>query len=398
MAIYKDSINLLKQNPIFQLSLASKELFHSNFLYWLFVYNEKEFVELINIMTSYKVKWTNKWNVYREDNHFDLCIRDSESKDYLLVIENKVKSIITNAQLDEYYQKVCKLNKENEDCVFCLLTLATEYLQDREISEDKKWIKISYQDYANALVRVYLQNDIKCDAVNLGIIRHYHQYIDCISKADFFDLPSDDDNWERTNSIDELKEIRIDDLRQKIVANRLALCMLEKLKCDGNVVCNMSDTDIWKDPESHENKDITGKKIYISAGYVNKGALLHISFFATDEVMVRFEIEGNIYKRAVIIKKESSAKIKDDSWIPKVPTDVMRLFSTDLNHEPEIEYNSSIDWESGLKGKIFGTYDMKSLMKYQSRKIPNESKISVVLDCVVNDFCQLYNSIPSCRN
>ena len=37
MEIKKDVVNLeqLKKNPVFQLSLSAKELFHSNFLYWI---------------------------------------------------------------------------------------------------------------------------------------------------------------------------------------------------------------------------------------------------------------------------------------------------------------------------------------------------------------------------
>ena len=35
LTAYEKAINYLKTSPMFNLSLSSKELFHSNFLYWI---------------------------------------------------------------------------------------------------------------------------------------------------------------------------------------------------------------------------------------------------------------------------------------------------------------------------------------------------------------------------
>ena len=141
----------LKKSPMFHLSLASKELFHSNMLAWiaedadtkdlfieilkLFGITEKEAEE---IATGLR---TNKYMVLREYKNFDLCIcekikknqqeeeedhtnkdekeKKSEEDEYgyipgriLLVLENKFKSIPYKAQLKEYQEKVQDLNKE----------------------------------------------------------------------------------------------------------------------------------------------------------------------------------------------------------------------------------------------------------------------------------------------
>lgn len=147
----------LKNNPIFQLSLASKELFHTNFLYWLATTDKLRpiFCTIINKMLGDDYLFNNdngtwkigtdtfddsKFVVLREYNNFDLCIckvKDSsetsgedeksaivnnlDSKDVneidkdrageiLFVLENKFKSICTKNQLERYIEKILEYN------------------------------------------------------------------------------------------------------------------------------------------------------------------------------------------------------------------------------------------------------------------------------------------------
>jgi hypothetical protein len=46
-AVVKCILNSLYSSPLFYLFAAPKELFHSNFLYWLSLVNQKEFLKLI---------------------------------------------------------------------------------------------------------------------------------------------------------------------------------------------------------------------------------------------------------------------------------------------------------------------------------------------------------------
>ena len=123
---YKEAIEYLKTSPMFNLSLSSKELFHSNFLYWIWKLNPNAFkcliAKLLNVSPD-SLKWGDKWEVVREYNSFDLCVKncDEESHDedtgarkinygdVLLVIENKVKSIPYKGQLHKYVNKVKEL-------------------------------------------------------------------------------------------------------------------------------------------------------------------------------------------------------------------------------------------------------------------------------------------------
>lgn len=136
---YEDAIEYLKTSPMFNLSLSSKELFHSNFLYWIWKLDPTAFkcliAKLLNVSPD-DLKWGDEddWEVVREYNSFDLCVKycDEESNneetgakkihygDVLLVIENKVKSIPYKGQLHKYVNKVKELYgllKDGEDIV-----------------------------------------------------------------------------------------------------------------------------------------------------------------------------------------------------------------------------------------------------------------------------------------
>ena len=99
----KTVIEALKKSPMFQLSLSSKELFHSNFLYWIWNISPALFKDIINELLGHNSSktWPDKYSVKREYNNYDLCVVDSIDT-VKLVIENKVKSIPNLKQLKAY--------------------------------------------------------------------------------------------------------------------------------------------------------------------------------------------------------------------------------------------------------------------------------------------------------
>ena len=68
------TMNELKASPMLYLSGGSKELFHSNFLYWLGVSYRDSFQELMTKMCCINAPWPEGWKVRREYRHLDLCI------------------------------------------------------------------------------------------------------------------------------------------------------------------------------------------------------------------------------------------------------------------------------------------------------------------------------------
>ena len=66
--------NQLKESPLLYLSGGSKELFHSNFLYWLGMNYRDSFQELMTKMCCINAPWPEGWTIRREYRHMDLCI------------------------------------------------------------------------------------------------------------------------------------------------------------------------------------------------------------------------------------------------------------------------------------------------------------------------------------
>lgn len=115
-----DIIKKLKDNFLFHASLGSKELFHSNLLAWILEQrNSKGEFEVLRIFIKTVAKLDvgiitddNNPIIAREENKIDLTIKwKGGDKWNLIFIENKMKSIPTPKQLNEYDGKIDKFLK-----------------------------------------------------------------------------------------------------------------------------------------------------------------------------------------------------------------------------------------------------------------------------------------------
>ena len=175
-------IKKLKKSPMFNLSLSSKELFHSNFLAWIAEdeYTKEMFVAILelfgldnNTATDYAKgirEQPPRFIVKREYNNFDFCIcenidnwekgskQDAEEKipgRVLLVLENKFKSIPYKAQLEKYQKKVAKLNEDGGK------NIAKSKYASSANNVPNRWNKSLYQQF--------LPSDITCHYVLLSL-------------------------------------------------------------------------------------------------------------------------------------------------------------------------------------------------------------------------------------
>lgn len=210
---YNDSVNYLKNSPLFNLSLSSKELFHSNFLYWIWKISPSAFKDVMNSFGAKTNQWPPNYEVRREYENFDLCVLDANNN-ILLVLENKVKSIPYKKQLDEYEEKVQKLygidghihelakgeltyykkryqkgdslNPQtvndkfySYDCYckvdFILLTLPKGFPDEADIAKAKIWKIIYYSTYQASVLNINFTNTYNQDIVN-----DYSQFLDAL--------------------------------------------------------------------------------------------------------------------------------------------------------------------------------------------------------------------------
>jgi len=124
----------LHNMPIFRLSLGSKELFHSNFLEYLWDCDRGSFIQMIrNLYGRADILTANPEDYFlsREKENFDVCIYHTENKDengtpiYDLILENKVKSIPYKEQLAEYVKKVAQ--RKQDAPAYLLLSLSKDF-------------------------------------------------------------------------------------------------------------------------------------------------------------------------------------------------------------------------------------------------------------------------------
>lgn len=150
-----NSLAILAKNPLFQMSLGSKELFHSNFLAWaLGQKDQKKFAirffeelkEFKNIeIKDIKAPLREKMNI---DLMFTLTLENENEKEVNVIFENKVKSLPYVNQLIKYSEKVNKNRSINH---FFLLTLTKPNFTSKEWSDIEEWNVIDYGMIADNL-------------------------------------------------------------------------------------------------------------------------------------------------------------------------------------------------------------------------------------------------------
>lgn len=167
---YQEAINYLRTSPMFNLSLASKELFHSNFLYWLSIMDKQLFKDLVEKLGVKTTEWTDcMWEVKREYNNFDVSVVANDK--ILLVIENKVKSIPTQKQLEEYDEKIKKVNKKDLNKENKILLSLTKPNFDAE-----NWTWVEYRKICEYLEK-YSQG---IDGYYKHLIKDYTKFIEAL--------------------------------------------------------------------------------------------------------------------------------------------------------------------------------------------------------------------------
>lgn len=221
----REWLKTLEQSPLFHFSLASKELFHSNFLYWLGTNETAIFKKLVRNW----INWPGRGEVEkilcvkREKKYLDLVIeylKSNASADDVstLVLENKVKSIPTVQQLKDYGAR--KEFKDNKKVQFILLTLCPL----KQILPDK-WRQCSYSSYLELLKSL---ESLSPNPYHRQLIMDYCDFTAALCKL--VGSVKDDEQYFLKGELDRrARELRIHDLLLKFQANCLAEILLDRL-------------------------------------------------------------------------------------------------------------------------------------------------------------------------
>jgi hypothetical protein len=207
----KAAIDLLKQDPLFYLFLSSKELFHSNFWFWLSEKNKSEASKLFSakLISSPEYIREKKSKEKNLDNIIvDLLISDKDKPS--IIIENKVKDFpnIQQLQLIEQYYK-------DPNIEFVLVSLFSANHLNPGV-----WNIISYADIAHKINA----NNFTSDFFEVALIDRYKSFI--LKLSDLANLLPRTRDYDFAIKFDEdlysaLNEIKFWEVYQKMRASEL---------------------------------------------------------------------------------------------------------------------------------------------------------------------------------
>ncbi len=279
-------ISYLRSSPLFNLSLGSKELFHSNFLAWLFELYPRELGGALSRFLKDRSGDVAITNVLRELKNRDLTIHFGNGQE--LVIENKVKSLPYIEQLTLYSTDA----QPHQN--FVLLSLVPPpFSKDGRIDAGSAtWTAITYADLASLLEGV--RDDIT-DQYHASILADYIGFIRSMSAIFSSNAVKEDELFSeilspyRNDTLSELHQIRIGDVYQKLRCEALAGILYKELGSEYPGRVHISA------PVANRVAD----DIYVAHGMTNSIGLIEASCVIAPGLFLTIQVQGLSYRQMV---------------------------------------------------------------------------------------------------
>ena len=382
--IITDSLN---KNPMFRLSLGSKELFHSNFLEFLWEQNKTAFLKMLGEMISNNENETrlkeiikkvgeDNLKLAREKEHFDICIyhNDGNKIVYDIIIENKVKSIPYKPQLDEYVKKIEE--KQGETAIFILLSLVKNFPQKDKIED---WNIVNYSQL-ETLIRTHYS--FFCYCVMNQYIKDYCNLVENLCKIEECIEESESLSAEQYQL---LKDIRLHDLYHKLTGS-IFIGDLYKRLIEGknnNELLNNDLITIGK-----EDREDKVHKIFLSSSYNNgKGTIT--AAILKNRVFYTIQIEGDQYRH--MVNMEQIAKNNFDQDGKKIEDNKLEAELVDNKFALDfLKFKGKVD-ESEIQDKLnkhYCKYGSDVVYKYV-KKDDSDDMLGTMAEDVINTCKQL---------
>ncbi len=290
-------ISTLKKSPLFNLFLSSKELFHSNFLYWVAKNYPKEFGDqfIEYLVDSKKTNeiLLDEGSIKREENNIDFSFKYNDNQE--IIIENKFKSIPIYSQLSNYSYT------PSQGKHYILLSLT-----EPSFSLPTPWVYLSYLklieklDNISAIISGNLEKYDKPEwetkNYHLQILKDYSAFIRSILRiVEKMSINENSKyNFYASNShLEPLRTIRLHDFYLKRMHESLSYMIHEALKINYEKILIELGKDIDWGAEM--------PKIFVSSGMTRGSGLTDIKYIVKKNLVI-----GIIYmfrKRSKAINK-----------------------------------------------------------------------------------------------
>jgi hypothetical protein len=298
-------IKELRRSPVFHLSLASKELFHSNFLAWLCEqYPDQAARVFANLLGRPTVNCYPD-EVYREWKNIDLFIKCRDGTE--IVVENKVRSLPSRLQLVEYSSKP----KAPERAGFLLLSLVPPAFP-LALDNGTVWHHADYGQFAEQLNSVVPEVEAR-DQYHGNLLQDYIGFIRRLDllRKDFIEYQTAD-YFGVNDHLQHLKNIRMHDVFDKLRSAELVRRVGAILMNDGFEVV-------------HQNLP-SGRpgQIGLSAGMTRGSALFDLKYVLTktrprdDPVYLGIQLQGRQFRLNLEMNLEDRNKKRAGTLAPAV--------------------------------------------------------------------------------
>lgn len=365
----------LLRSPLFNLSLSSKELFHSNFLAWLGEQHPACFLAVFREQGCALRCPDDRFVVKREYQNFDLCLMTPDNR-ILFILENKVKSMPRMDQLKEYEKKaLMSQGSLPEDLM--LLSLATEFPQKEEIGQGP-WKVRNYHDLSVALQKYrHLLSD---DAYAGALVDDYCTFIEglhCLAQGW---LPCPSVPFLLSEAEKEIsRELRVGDLQEKIWYARL----YEELN-----------TLLQASPSVAECGDLSGigsdkdyrRKAYTNYGFTHGQGLLEVKIKRSEDYLLLIQLQGDKYCHCIEWITSRPISSDQDAWLQTCALKESLYSFLQVDEAPAVFPSVCMD-ESGssrrrktTQARNYNKYGSRFL--YQYRKIRPEATVTEVLQAI----------------
>ena len=225
----KTRIEFLKNSLLFQMSLGSRELYHSNVWAWL-IENDPDFVKVF--FPNFQKEVYTVLGVSRECKHRDIIIwlqktgYKGKKEKYFYVIENKIKSLQQEDQLKNYTENLWESTLLQGTITGIENNLEKDRIsfENKSTKEQVVWEFVGYATISKRIKELAQSSTSKVIKLNLSQIKEYCDIIntlyDILNEAlsqnkDFVWYWGNSDNFTK-----ELRDLRIVDMYIKLQGSR----------------------------------------------------------------------------------------------------------------------------------------------------------------------------------
>ncbi len=362
----------LIKSPMFQLSLSSKELFHSNFLYWLAISQRTQFPKFLSELIGEEIILGDVWEPKREYKNLDFCIvKDNK---IIFALENKFKSIATTDQLKTYNDKIQKEYTAKkyhglDIKVTKVLLSLTEPLFDTK-REELGWISVNYGKLSQDIRKTYLPaSKEETYTYQQHIINDYCNYIQQLHNiAQKWKVDKNSSFFAPTEFSTLMQELRIHDCFEKYRFSQMEQLLKEQLSLE---------------------------QFKTKSGFSRSQGLFEL-WFDWKGLWIKIQIQQGCYRHAIeghqsgkncdALKKwqeicDTYEALADSSWFNCPPIESVKEITDDKK------------FATSEEGK-FNQYDGSNwFFIYQYIKIKPEATIEQLINAMVNDITNIYNKL-----